>query len=143
MSKEKTTAETVEAQETQSATPSIQFETTLNLPLEVREEIVKKAEALKAQHKLRKIFIIIVEGEEGCDEKPFYIAYLRRPGLAHFSQYMTFGQKDVIQANKMLANNVFIAGDRELIDDDDLFLYGTMNQLSPIIESRNAELVKK
>ncbi len=61
----------------------------------------------------------------------------------HFSQYMNFAQKDVIQANKMLATNVFLAGDRELVDDDELFLYGAMNQLTSLIEARNAEMVKK
>ncbi len=139
MAKEKKNPETVE--EIQSA-PAIELVGSINVPIEIREEIVKKAEALKAEHKLRKIFIIVVEGEEG-DDKPLYIAYMRRPGLMHFSQYMNFAQKDVIQANKMLAANIFLAGDRELIDDEDLFLYGTMSQLSLIIDSRNADMVKK
>ena len=139
MAKEKKNAEAVA--ESQAA-PAIELAGNVNVPLEIREEIVKKAEALKAEHKLRKIFIVIVEGEEG-DEKPLYIGYLRRPSLMHFSQYMNFVQKDVVQANKMLATNVFLAGDRELVDDDELFLYGTMGQLSLIIDSRNADMVKK
>lgn len=139
MAKEKKTAEAVaDAQ----AAPAIELVGNVNVPIEIREEIVKKAEELKAQHKLRKIFVIIVEGEEG-DDKPLYIAYLRRPSLMHFSQYMNFVQKDVVQANKMLATNVFLAGDRELVDDDELFLYGTMGQLSQLIDSRNADMVKK
>lgn len=138
MAKEKK-AEVVEIQ---PATPTIEFINDVNVPIEVREEIVKKAEELKAQHKLRKIFIIVVEGEEG-DDKPLYIAYLRRPNLIHFSQYMNFVQKDLVQASKMLATNVFLAGDRELIDDDELFLYGTMQQLSHLIDSRNADMVKQ
>lgn len=139
MAKEKKNAEAVA--ESQAA-PAIELAGNVNVPLEIREEIVKKAEALKAEHKLRKIFIVIVEGEEG-DEKPLYIGYLRRPSLMHFSQYMNFVQKDVVQANKMLATNIFLAGDRELVDDDELFLYGTMGQLSQIIDSRNADMVKK
>lgn len=139
MAKEKKNAEAVA--ETQAA-PAIELVGNVNVPLEIREEIVKKAEALKAEHKLRKVFVIIVEGEEG-DDKPLYIAYMRRPGLMHFSQYMNFAQKDVVQANKMLATNIFLAGDREMVDDEDLFLYGTMGQLSQIIDSRNAEMVKK
>lgn len=139
MAKEKKTAEAVaDAQ----AAPAIELVGNVNVPIEIREEIVKKAEELKAQHKLRKIFVIIVEGEDG-DDKPLYIAYLRRPSLMHFSQYMNFVQKDVVQANKMLATNVFLAGDRELVDDDELFLYGTMGQLSQLIDSRNADMVKK
>ena len=139
MAKEKKNAEAVA--ETQAA-PAIELVGNVNVPLEIREEIVKKAEALKAEHKLRKVFVIIVEGEEG-DDKPLYIAYMRRPGLMHFSQYMNFAQKDVVQAYKMLATNIFLAGDREMVDDEDLFLYGTMGQLSQIIDSRNAEMVKK
>lgn len=140
MSKEKTSTETEEM--VKENTPSIEFVGDVNVPLEIRGAIVKKAEELKAQHKLRKIFIIVVEGEEG-DDKPLYIAYFRRPSLIHFSQYMNFVQKDVVQANKMLATNVFLAGDRELVDDDELFLYGSMQQLTALIESRNAEMVKK
>lgn len=138
MAKEKKT-EIAENKQTASA---IEFINDVNVPIEVREEIVKKAEELKTQHKLRKIFIIVVEGEEG-DDKPLYIAYLRRPSLMHFSQYMNFVQKDLVQANKMLAANVFLAGDRELVDDDELFLYGTMQQLNHLIDSRNADMVKQ
>lgn len=126
----------------QSVSPSIEFTKEVNVPVDVREEIVRKAQELKEQYKLRKIFIVVVEGEDE-DEKPLYIAYLRRPTLMHFSQYMNFVQKDLVQANKMLATNVFLAGDRELVDDDDLFLYGTMQQLSHIIDSRNADMVKR
>jgi hypothetical protein len=138
MAKEKKT----EVAENQQAAPAIEFINDVNVPIEVRQEIVKKAEELKAQHKLRKIFIIVVEGEEG-DDKPLYIAYLRRPSLIHFSQYMNFVQKDLVQASKMLATNVFLAGDRELVDDDELFLYGTMQQLNHLIDSRNADMVKQ
>ena len=138
MAKEKKT----EVAENQQAAPAIEFINDVNVPIEVREEIVKKAEELKAQHKLRKIFIIVVEGEEG-DDKPLYMAYLRRPSLIHFSQYMNFVQKDLVQASKMLATNVFLAGDRELVDDDELFLYGTMQQLNHLIDSRNADMVKQ
>lgn len=134
------TTPTAEAKATETK-PAIEFTTDLNIPVEVRQEILKKAEELKAQHKLRKIFIALVEGEDEHD-KPLYIAYFRRPGLAHFSQYMNFVQKDLVQANMMLAQNVFLAGDRELVDDEDLFLYGTMGQLNHVIDSRNADMVK-
>ena len=144
MSKTKTeTAPEAEIQQEATETSSaIEFATEIDIPVNVREEIINKAQELKQQFKLRKIFIVMVEGDDE-DDKPFYIAYLRRPSLMHFSQYMNFAQKDVIQANKMLAGNVFLAGDRELVDDEDLFLYGLMGQLNHIIDSRNADLVKK
>lgn len=139
MSEEMIGGETSVTQKTISA---IELTNNVAVPLSIREEIAKKAEELKAQHKLRKIFVVVVQGEED-DAKPFYIGYFRRPGLMHFSQYMSFIQKDIVQANKMLASNTFIAGDRELVDDEDLFLYGAMQQISNLIDSRSADLVKK
>lgn len=112
------------------------------LSLEVRQQIDEKAKQIKEKLKLRKIYVVVVPGEDD-DDKPFYVAYLRRPNLMQFSQYMSFFQKDVVQANKMLAQSVFIEGDRELVDDDELFLYGLMNHLSQVVESRNGELVKR
>ena len=56
------TIESAEVNETE-AKSAIEFTTDLNLPVEVRQEILKKAEELKAQYKLRKIFIALVEGE--------------------------------------------------------------------------------
>lgn len=116
--------------------------TDVNVPAEVSNEIAQKIQALKEQHGVKKVYVIVVEGDED-DDKPLYIAYFRRPNLMQFSIYMNFVQKDLIQANKQLAQSVFLDGDRALVDDDDLFLYGTMQQLSHIIDSRNAGLVKK
>lgn len=137
-----TTISAPEAQATETKKSIIEFTGDIMIPVALREEITKKAEELKAQHKLRKIFVIVVEGEDG-DEKPLYIAYLRRPSLMHFSQYMNFVQKDMVQASKMLATNTFLAGDRELVDDDDLFIFGTMTQLNRVIDTRNGEIVKR
>ena len=50
--------------------------------------------------------------------------------------------KDTTVANKLLAQHSFIEGDKEMIDDDDVFLYGTMSHLTELIESRKSELVK-
>lgn len=137
MAKEKKT-ETGEGFQTGA---SIEITGDVNVSVEIREEITKKAQELKVKNGLRKIFVIIVAGEDG-DSKPLYIAYMRRPNLAHFSQYMNFVQKDLVQANKLLAQNIFLEGDKELIDDDELFLYGTMQQLGSVIDTRNANLVK-
>ena len=56
---------------------TIEFTKDVNVPVEVRQEIIKKAEEIKSQHKLRKVFIIVVEGEDD-DDKPLYIGYFRR-----------------------------------------------------------------
>lgn len=135
--------QTAPATEEKKAVSAVEFlSADISVPLEVREQIARKVDELKAQHKVKKVFVIVVQGEED-DEKPLYIAYLRRPTFIHFSQYMTFVQKDLVQANKMLAQNVFLAGDRELIDDEELFLYGAMSQLTHLIDARNGELVKR
>lgn len=115
----------------------------LNIPVEVRNQISLKANELKAKYNVKKVFVVIVEGDTEAGEKPYYIAYLRRPNLMQFSQYMTFVQKDLVQANQMLAQNIFLDGDKELIDNEELFLYGTMNQLNHVIDARNSDLVKK
>lgn len=114
----------------------------VNVPAEVSSQISAKIQELKKTHNVKKVFVVVVEGDDD-DTKPLYIAYFRRPNLMQFSIYMNFVQKDLIQANKQLAQNVFLDGDRELVDDEDLFLYGTMQQLSHVIDSRNSDLVKK
>ena len=116
---------------------------TLNVPVEYRTQIATKIAELKAKFNVKTVFVIIVEGRVDEGEKPVYIAYMRRPNLMQFSQYMTFVQKDLVQANQMLAQNIFLDGDKELIEDEELFLYGTMNQLSHVIDARNSDLVKR
>jgi DNA repair protein RadC len=110
---------------------------------EVRAQISAKISELKAQSGVKHVFVVIVEGDVEAGEKPLYIAYFRRPNMMQFSQYMSFVQKDVVQASKMLAQNTFLDGDRALIDDEDMFLYGTMQQLNHIIDSRNSDIVKR
>lgn len=110
---------------------------------DVKERIAQKIKELKAKLRVRKVIAIVVEGDiEDGDSKPLYIAYFKRPDFAGFSQWMNFAQKDAVQANKMLAQNCFVDGDRELIDDDELFLFGTMSKITSILESRRNELVK-
>lgn len=112
---------------------------TAEITLAMRQQIAAKRDELSKMHKKR-VFVIAVKGWES-DEKPLYIAYLTQPNLMQFSQYMSFMQKDIVQANQMLARNVFVDGDKELIDNEDLFLYGLMPQLSKIVDSREGELV--
>lgn len=129
---------------TQPQTDTVELSnTTINVPVAIREQIAAKIAELKARHKVKKVFVVIVEGDVDAGEKPYYICYMRRPNMMQFSQYMNFVQKDLVQANQMLAQNVFLDGDKELIDDEELFLYGTMQQLNHIIDARNSELVKK
>lgn len=125
----------------ENKTEEIQIDGTLTLSAETRLQIKAKIAELKKSLKAR-IYAIVVEGDEEEGEKPFYIAYFRRPGLQTFSQYMTFVQKDVTIASKNLAAQCIVDGDRELVDNEDLFLYGLMPKLSVLIEARNGEMVK-
>lgn len=122
--------------------PSIEIKgDTIGLPVEMKESIAAKAEEIKTRLKLRKVYPIVVKGGED-DGKPWYIGYFKRPGLMAFSQWMNFVSKDAVQANLNLARNIFVEGDRETVDDEEIFLYGTMSQISEIMEPRQAELVK-
>lgn len=107
----------------------------------IQKEIEKEIEKIKANDpKIKVVFPIVVMGEE-YDEKPYYIAYFKQPSLPVFSKYMTFVQKDLTVATRTLATDCFISGDKVLIDDDSLFIFGLMSQLPSIIKSRSAKLV--
>ena len=113
----------------------------ITLPEEFKKEIEKEILKIKANDpKIKVVYPIVVEGED-YDDKDFYVAYFKQPNLPTFSKYMTFVQKDVTIATKTLANDCFVGGDRALIDDDSLFMFGLMSQLPNIIKSRNAKLV--
>ena len=113
----------------------------MTIDSKVMESIEKKAAELKAADpKLKVVFPIIVEGSE-FDEKSMYVGYFRQPSFASFSKYLTASQKDSAVALRTLAKDCFLDGDMELIDDDSLFLFGLMGQMSKIIEMRNGCLV--
>ena len=116
-------------------------ENEVNISVAMREEITKKIEELRQSTGNKRIQAIVVVGDE-YDEKPMYVGYFKRPNTMQFSIWMNQAQKDPVVANKTLAQNCFISGDKELVDDEDLFLYGTMSKVAQLIESRNADLVK-
>ncbi len=114
----------------------------IELDPKVKKEIEKKVETLKeANPKCRVIFPIVVEGNPDYDEKENYIGYFIQPSFTAFSKYLTASQSNQAVAMRQLAKDCFLEGDKELIDDDSLFLFGLMGQLSKIIEMRNGRLV--
>ena len=113
----------------------------VSISVEMRDEITKKINELRQTTGNKRIQAIIVAGDE-FDEKPLYVGYFKRPNTMQFSIWMSQVQKDPVVANKTLAQNCFVSGDKELVDDEDLFLYGTMSKISMLINSRNADLVK-
>ena len=105
------------------------------------EEIENKVAELKAANPKRRIFPLVVEGDSAYDEKDVYIGYFKQPTFVEFSKYLAASQKDQAVAMRTLARDCFLDGDRALIDDDSLFLFGLMGQLSEIIKMRQGKLV--
>lgn len=111
------------------------------LSKELEEKINAKVAALKEENpKLKVIFPIVVKGEE-YDTKEMFIGYFRQPDFKTFSKYLTAVQRDSAVGMLTLAKDCFLDGDRDLVDNDSLFLFGTMGQLNKIISMRQGRLV--
>jgi hypothetical protein len=103
-------------------------------------DIKAKVESLRKDNpKLKQIYPIIVFGDE-YDEKPVYVGYFKQPPFTVFSKYLSAMESNQAVAMRALATDCFIAGDKELIDDDSLFLFGLMGQIGKIIKVRNGQL---
>lgn len=111
------------------------------LTLKQESEIKEKALKLKEEKKLRKIYPMVVFGETDCGEKEVYVAYMGEPTFPQFSKFMAASKKDEVMAMRTLARDCFLDGDRELVDNDSLFLFGLMGQLSELITTRQSVLV--
>jgi hypothetical protein len=111
------------------------------LTLTQETEIREKALKIKAEKKLRKVFPMVVFGDEASGEKEVYVAYLSEPTFPQFSKFMAASKKDEVTAMRTLAKDCFLEGDKELVDNDSLFLFGLMNQLSEVISTRQSVLV--
>ncbi len=109
---------------------------------EIQAEVDKKVKEIKdADPKLKKVFSILVEGNEDDGEKPYYIGYFKQPSFPAFSKYLSLSQRDQAGAMRELAKDCFIDGDKELIKDDSLFIFGLMPHLAQLIEIRQGRLV--
>ena len=109
---------------------------------ELLASIEKKAKELKEKNPEKKIiFPIVVDGNVEFGEKEHYVGYFCQPSFKTFSKYLTAAQNNQAVAMRVLAKDCFVDGDRDLVDDDSLFLFGLMGQLSKIIEMRHGRLV--
>lgn len=106
-----------------------------------KEAIRQKAKELAKENGVKRVFPIVVYGEGG-DEKPVYVAYFKRPDNEVYSRFMSLVQDDQVKASTILAQSTIVGGDAELVNDTELFNFGTMNQLTPIVQSRGGEVVK-
>lgn len=121
---------------------NLELEEGLVLTEEKMKEVESKvAELKKKDPKLKKVFPIAVEGSED-DEKEMYIGYFKGSLTMVFSKYLSASQKDQAVAMRILAQDCFLEGDKELIDDDSLsFVRPYAGQLGRVIEVRNSKLV--
>ena len=94
------------------------------LTLEQETKIKEKALKLKEEKKLRKIYPMAVFGETDCGEKEVYVAYMAEPTFPQFSKFMAASKKDEVTAMRTLARDCFVDGDKELVDNESLFLFG-------------------
>lgn len=101
----------------------------------------KVSEIKKSNPKIKTVYPIAVEGNPEFEEKEFYIGYFKQPDFPTFSKYLSASQQDQAVAMRTLAKDCFIEGDRELIDDDSMFLFGLMGQLGELIKMRQGRLV--
>ena len=129
------------AKQKEEETPVVETIDVNNLSEEQLNAIKAKIAEIREKQHIKRVFAIVVEGDE-FDEKPMFIGYFRNPSIMHFSNYMSFVTKDAVAAALNLAKATFIEGDRELVDDDDIFLRGTFDRFSAIMERRNSEMVK-
>ena len=107
------------------------------LSLEQETKIKEKALKLKEERKLRKIYPMVVFGDTTNGEKETYVVYMSEPNFPQFSKF----KKDEVMAMRTLARDCFVDGDKELVDDESLFLFGLMGQLSELITTRQSLLV--
>lgn len=112
------------------------------LPAELQKTIEAKVKELKAADpKVKRIYPIVVEGDPENDEKDYYVGYFRQPSFPTFSKYLAASQSNNANAMRQLAKDCLLAGDSELVEDESLFLFGLMAQMSKIVESRNGRVV--
>ena len=101
-------------------------------------DIKKTVKELKEKNQnVKAIFPLVVQGNPAFDD----VGYFRQPDFKIFSKYLVGSAQNQAGAMRQLARDSFLGGDKELIDDDSLFLFGLMGQLSKIIEIRNGALV--
>ena len=75
------------------------------------------------------------------EENDMFGYFWSEPNFPTFSKFMAASKKDEVQAMRTLAKDCFLDGDKELIDNESLFLFGLMGQLSEVISTRQSTIV--
>lgn len=123
----------------EAAVGSITEEGTL-LP-HIEEEINAHAKKLMEEGKAKRVYPIVVIGDRFAGEKEYYVGYFAQPTFAQFSKFMAAGKKDELIAIRTLAKDVFLEGDRCLVDDDSMFVFGAFPQIQSVMAVRQSYIV--
>jgi hypothetical protein len=102
-------------------------------------ENIKRKYASDTTKNVKKVYYIEVQDED--DEDNWVGAYFGKPTLKLFSQFSKNSPKDRINALKVLLVNLFLEGDRRLIEDDDYFL-SAMSQIEGVVNVQQARIKK-
>lgn len=106
-----------------------------------KDAILNKAASLKAEKQIAgKVFPVVVAARDD-EEKRFYVGYFKEPNMKAMSKFIAMSKNDEIKGLHTLAKELMIAGDSELVDDECLFLSGTMQTISQLMGSRQAVVV--
>lgn len=108
-----------------------------SIEAKIKEKAIELSQSLKG----RKIYPIVVHGDTSLGEKDYYVCYLGQPTFAQFSKFIAASKKDDTIAIRTLAKDVFIEGDKELVDNDSLFVFGTMAQVQAVMSMRQSYLI--
>lgn len=108
---------------------------------EEEQKIKNRVSELLKEKKASKVFPVVVIGDKDNGEKEFYIGYFGQPTFPQFSKFIAAGKKDDTVAIKTLAKDTFIEGDKELVDNDSLFLFGSMPQIQAVMSIRQSYIV--
>lgn len=74
-------------------------------------------------------------------ELPEKTGYFRKPTRQELGSAMSAGKSNNIRMAEVLMKNIFLGGDRELIDNDDYF-FGAVDKIEPLVEAPQSSIKK-
>jgi hypothetical protein len=100
-------------------------------------EIQEKAKALKAAHKIEKVFRLSTTDEEGNEVS----TWVKRPDFTIINAYSAMAPSQPIKAMQVLLNTIWLEGDEIVRKDEECFM-SVMPQLNELIQARQSRLEK-
>ncbi len=75
-----------------------------------------------------------------CGEKEMYVVLMAEPTFPQFFKFIPVSKKDEVSVGT-LVKDCFIEDDCELVNNDFLFLFGLMGQVTELITTRQSTLI--